>query len=141
MNQLADAMIATSFGATGDVALANSSSDLAGLQLSMDTMTARTDFTTTRTCRPGGQLVLKGTRDRAWDPDTHSGSSDLELTKTHEDCARPFQDTDGERDDLGAHRGPDQHLAGVGRLTPGAPRLPFGRTIVHGMKARFPINE
>lgn len=95
VQELADGMIATSFGATGEVAQADlASTDGLVLQLAGDTVTSTTEFVTTRTCVRGGQVVLEGTRERVWDRDTRTGSSDLALTKTHEDCARPLRDRD-----------------------------------------------
>ncbi len=90
---LAETMIATSFDATGSVALADASvtSGDTELLLYANPITSHTEFTVTRSCVIDGQVVLEGTRDREWDRQTHSGSSDLSLTKTHEDCTRPLR--------------------------------------------------
>ena len=91
---LADGMIAGSFDATAQVSDADASTTAEGLALYVDPTTSHTEFTITRGCLLGGQVVLEGIRDREWDRATHSGSSDLSLTKTHQDCARPLRNTD-----------------------------------------------
>lgn len=94
VNELAESMIATSFDASSQVAEADASNTEAGLALYQDPITSHTEFTMTRSCILGGQVVLEGTRDREWDRETHSGSSDLSITKTHQDCARPLRRID-----------------------------------------------
>lgn len=94
VNELAESMIAVSFDASSQVAEADASVAEEGLALYQDPITSHTEFTVTRSCVLGGQVVLEGTRDREWDRATHSGSSDLSMTKTHQDCARPFRRTD-----------------------------------------------
>lgn len=91
---LADGLITTSFDATGQVAEADASNTADGLLLAYDPITSHTEFTITRSCLIDGQVVLEGTRDREWDRTTHTGSSDLSLTKTHQDCTRPLVDSD-----------------------------------------------
>lgn len=92
--EVTEGMIAVSFDATGQVAAADASATAEGLALSVDPITSHTEFTITRSCLLGGQVVLDGTRDREWDRATHSGSSDLSLTKTHQDCTHPLRGTD-----------------------------------------------
>lgn len=94
VTELADAMIASSFDVTGQVAEADASETAETLALSVDPITSHTEFTMTRSCLLGGQVVLEGTRDREWDRATHSGFSDLALTKTHQDCSRPLRGAD-----------------------------------------------
>lgn len=94
VSELAEGMIATSYDATGQVAEADASIAAEGLALSVDPITSHTEFTITRSCLLGGQVVLEGTRDREWDRAIHSGSSDLSLTKTHQDCTRPLRGAD-----------------------------------------------
>lgn len=94
VNELAESMIAASFDASSQVAEADASVAEEGLALYQDPITSHTEFTVTRSCVLGGQVVLEGTRDREWDRATHTGFSDLSMTKTHQDCARPFRRTD-----------------------------------------------
>ena len=96
IDEIADAMITTSFEATGEVASADASvvSADSELLLAYGPITSHTEFTHTRSCVLGGQRVLEGTRDREWDRETRTGFSDLSLTKTHEDCARPARNGD-----------------------------------------------
>ena len=82
---LSDAMVDADFALTGDVAAADAAT---GLPVAAEPITATTEFTRTRTCPAGGQVVVEGSHVRVWDRDTHSGSSDLALTKTHQACAR-----------------------------------------------------
>lgn len=83
---LSDAMVDADFALTAEAALAGETG--AGDGVLLDPITATTEFTTTRTCPAGGRVVVEGTHVRVRDPETHSGSSDLSLTKTHEACAR-----------------------------------------------------
>lgn len=92
--QIADGMATSSFDATGTVASADASTTDGTLLIYADPITSSTQFTITRPCLLGGQVVREGTRDRVWDRQAHTGFSDLSLTKTHEDCTRPFRDTD-----------------------------------------------
>ena len=95
---LTDDIVATAFGVTGPAATADASTVDAepdgDAELAADPITSRTEFVTIRTCPLGGQLVVEGTREREWDRETRSGTSDLALTKTHEDCARALRRAD-----------------------------------------------
>ncbi|MDX1673758.1 MAG: hypothetical protein R3314_03055 [Longimicrobiales bacterium] len=90
---LADDIVAASFDVTGPAATADAST-VDAERVSADPITSRTEFVTIRSCPLGGQLVVEGTREREWDRETRSGSSDLSLTKTHEDCARTLRRAD-----------------------------------------------
>lgn len=85
---LSEAMAVADFTLTGETPTGESPAD----GVALDPVTATTEFTTTRTCPAGGRVVVEGTRTRTWDRDTHSGTSDLALTKTHEACARVVGD-------------------------------------------------
>lgn len=85
---LSTAMAEDGFVVTGDMPGAD---DAAGAVV-YDPVTSTTQFTTTRTCPAGGVFVVAGTRTRTWDRDTRSGTADVDLTKTHEDCARVMGD-------------------------------------------------
>ncbi|MFW6331477.1 MAG: hypothetical protein ACOC3J_07115 [Gemmatimonadota bacterium] len=90
MTGLSDAMIAEAYAITGDYAAqAMTAADPEGAASGIVAdVTATTDFTITRTCPAGGEIVVEGTRVRVRDPETRSGSMDLDMTKTHDACAR-----------------------------------------------------
>ena len=89
---LADDIVATSFDVTGpDASAVDADRTVDAHIVAADPITSRTEFVTTRSCPAGGQLVVQGTREREWDRETRSGTSDLSLTKTHEDCARTLR--------------------------------------------------
>lgn len=84
---LSDAMVDADFDLTGTVALAGLEAEL-DPQVSADPVTATTEFTVSRPCPVDGQVVVEGVHVRVWDRETHTGTSDLSLVKTHEACAR-----------------------------------------------------
>jgi len=84
VSALSEAMIDADYAVTGEVAAADAESDA----VAFEPITATTTFTATRTCPAGGQVVREGTHIRVWDRATHTGYSDLSMTKTHQDCAR-----------------------------------------------------
>lgn len=91
---LADTVVVTTFTATSEVAVADASTaDLGGTGLAAAT-SSTTEFVTTRDCPLGGQLLLEGIRERTWDREARTGSMDLQVTKTHQACVRPFDEGD-----------------------------------------------
>lgn len=90
---LSDAMVESDFAATGEVAATDTETGTVSLDPSVapGPVTTTTEFTVTRTCPVGGQVVMEGSHVRVWDRATHSGSSHLSLTKTHEECARSLR--------------------------------------------------
>jgi hypothetical protein len=99
VGELAEVLVTTTFDATTDVATAESASlaEPEGLTLqAMDESSAiggssSAEFTRTHGCALGGQVVIAGTRERVWDREAGTGSMTMELTRSHEDCARPFE--------------------------------------------------
>ncbi len=94
--ELSEAMIQSSFDATGEVATTDAAAASVDgtLQATSIPLTSTFEFTLTRSCLVGGQVVIAGTIEREWDRESHSGSSDLSVTKTHEQCARPLRNSD-----------------------------------------------
>lgn len=83
---LASAMMDGAFGTSGEVAVA--STDPAGIG---PLVTVTRSFERTRDCPLGGDVTFTGTREREWDAETMSGSMDLTMTKTHNDCGRTIR--------------------------------------------------
>jgi hypothetical protein len=93
--ELSDVLVQSSFDVTGEIAADASVTTTDGtLELSNVPITSTIEFTLTRTCELGGQVVIEGARIRQWDRETWTGSSDLSVTKTHEGCARPLRNSD-----------------------------------------------
>lgn len=93
VTELSEVMIQSSFDATGEIA-ADASVTSEELQLSSVPITSTFEFTLTRSCELGGQVVIDGVRSREWDRETWTGFSDLSVTKTHEDCVRLLRNSD-----------------------------------------------
>lgn len=91
VSQLSESVVLQTFGATSEVATAGASYDDGTASLRLADLTATTQFTHTRSCVLGGQVVNEGTRVREWDRTERSGSMELEMTRTHQECARPLR--------------------------------------------------
>jgi hypothetical protein len=91
VDALSTDMVESDFILTGDVALAvDASEDAVGVAA----LTVTTEFAITMSCPLGGHVVAEGTRVRDFDRATHSGTIDLDMTKTHEACARTLRGRD-----------------------------------------------
>lgn len=97
VGELTEVLVTSTFDATSEVATAESTesslADPDGLALQAMGGSSSTEFTRTRTCPLGGQVVIAGTREREWDREAGTGSMTMELTRSHDDCARPFEST------------------------------------------------
>ncbi|MFO7895291.1 MAG: hypothetical protein R6U63_16390 [Longimicrobiales bacterium] len=60
----------------------------------MDVITSSTEFTRTRACALGGEVVVTGTRSRTRDTETRTGTMDVSATRTFVECARPLDESD-----------------------------------------------
>lgn len=90
--ELSNALIQDGMAETGDTT--TTSSGLASSQYGgMGSDTSTIEFTRTHDCSLGGQVSMTGTRVRAVDWDTRTGSMDFTATRTFTDCARPLADS------------------------------------------------
>jgi len=96
IGELSDAIVSSTFDVTTEVATSETSLAAADGPTLLGIMdgSASTEFTRTRSCPLGGQVVITGTREREWDREAGTGSMTMELTRSHEDCARPFDSTE-----------------------------------------------
>ncbi len=92
--QLSDAVVGSTFESTTEVATDGTALVEGAQLLAESALTATTEFTHTRSCVLGGQVVVEGTRVREWDWEARTGFMELSLTRTHEACARPLRDDD-----------------------------------------------
>ncbi len=89
LQELSDALIQDGLAETADTSTAGTLDD----GLALDRITSSTDFTRTRDCPAGGDVVMAGTRSRTRDTETRTGTMDVSATRTFVDCARPLADS------------------------------------------------
>lgn len=88
--ELSNALIQDGLTETADTTTATSAA-MDGLAL--DVRTSSMEFTRTRACPLGGEVVLEGVRERTRDTATRTGTLDVTATRTFLDCARPLADS------------------------------------------------